>query len=179
MLKCRKIFGLSADTPTFYPRQTTDTNELIQMLKSSLASKKVAPHMDWWPVTWCIFRFVCSVQSKVFKYASFATQGDWKCTNCGDFELPPWICPCSHLSVFCLLQAITYFPERYFMFDNKLTFNFSRRRTSHTGTLASDAELGGLKTPDLCTHSLRMTPQPEADSDKYCGGLVHEHIEEH
>ncbi|CAI5742686.1 unnamed protein product [Peronospora destructor] len=53
-----QVFGLSATTPTFYPRQTTDTNEFIQMLKASLASKKVAPHMDWWP-------------------------GDWKCTNCG------------------------------------------------------------------------------------------------
>ncbi|KAE8980636.1 hypothetical protein PF011_g22356 [Phytophthora fragariae] len=52
-------FALSAHTPTFYPRQTTDTSELIQMLKVSLSSKKIAPHMDWWP-------------------------GDWKCTNCGN-----------------------------------------------------------------------------------------------
>uniref|UniRef100_A0AAV1VCB0 Uncharacterized protein n=1 Tax=Peronospora matthiolae TaxID=2874970 RepID=A0AAV1VCB0_9STRA len=56
-----QIFGLSATTPTFYPRQTADSNDLIQMLKSSL-TRKVAPHMDWWP-------------------------GDWKCTNCGNHVL--------------------------------------------------------------------------------------------
>ncbi|CAH0485124.1 unnamed protein product [Peronospora farinosa] len=28
-----QVFGLSATTPTFYPRQTTDTNELIQMVR--------------------------------------------------------------------------------------------------------------------------------------------------
>ncbi|KAG7377168.1 hypothetical protein PHYPSEUDO_012055 [Phytophthora pseudosyringae] len=64
VLDYSQIFGLSASTPTFYPRQTTDTNDLIQLLKASFASKKVAPHMDWWP-------------------------GDWKCTNCGNHVLIP------------------------------------------------------------------------------------------
>ncbi|CAI5708715.1 unnamed protein product [Hyaloperonospora brassicae] len=61
-----QIFGLSATTPTFYPRQAADSSDLIQMLKSSL-TKKVAPHMDWWP-------------------------GDWKCTNCEDL-FSPLVCP--------------------------------------------------------------------------------------
>ncbi|CAH0518185.1 unnamed protein product [Peronospora belbahrii] len=32
MLDYRQVFGLSAMTPTFYPRQSTDTNELMQMV---------------------------------------------------------------------------------------------------------------------------------------------------
>ncbi|KAL4160939.1 hypothetical protein PRNP1_001497 [Phytophthora ramorum] len=57
VLDYSQSFGLSANTPTFYPRQTTASTDLLQMLKTSLAPKKIAPHMDWWP-------------------------GDWKCTNC-------------------------------------------------------------------------------------------------
>ncbi|KAG2779482.1 hypothetical protein PC129_g20661 [Phytophthora cactorum] len=64
VLNHSQISGLSATTPTFYPRQTTETNDLIQLLKASLASKKIAPHMDWWP-------------------------GDWKCRNCGNHVLIP------------------------------------------------------------------------------------------
>ncbi|ETL47216.1 hypothetical protein L916_03017 [Phytophthora nicotianae] len=62
-----QMSSLSATTATFYPRQTTEPNDLIQLLKASLASKKVAPHMDWWP-------------------------GDWKCTNCGNHVLSPKAC---------------------------------------------------------------------------------------
>ncbi|KAF4031294.1 hypothetical protein GN244_ATG16873 [Phytophthora infestans] len=64
VLNHSQISGLSACTPTFYPCQMAKTNDLIQLLKASIASKKVAPHMDWWP-------------------------GDWKCTNCGNHVLSP------------------------------------------------------------------------------------------
>ncbi|CEG41076.1 uncharacterized protein PHALS_11245 [Plasmopara halstedii] len=54
--------GLSANTAIFHPRQTCETNELIQLVDVPFTSKKVAPHMDWWP-------------------------GDWRCTNCGNHVL--------------------------------------------------------------------------------------------
>ncbi|KAL3657817.1 hypothetical protein V7S43_017196 [Phytophthora oleae] len=64
-LQYSQLLGLSADTPTFYPRQT-DTNDVIRValglhsqLKASLTSKKVAPHMDWWPaITYCFLSVV-------------------------------------------------------------------------------------------------------------------------
>jgi hypothetical protein len=41
VLDYSQIFGLSADTPKFYPRQSTDTNEFLQMvwLRSSCSNR--------------------------------------------------------------------------------------------------------------------------------------------
>lgn len=81
-----ETFGLSANTPVFHPRPTTETNELIQLLSSSFTSKKVAPHMDWWPVTW-IFSVGLFVAILCVKCVRFVLQGDWKCTKCGNHVL--------------------------------------------------------------------------------------------
>ncbi|KAL7690045.1 hypothetical protein Plhal304r1_c013g0048721 [Plasmopara halstedii] len=67
--------GLSANTAIFHPRQTCETNELIQLVDVPFTSKKVAPHMDWWPVTWILllWSYYCNIVYSIFRTSRTGT----------------------------------------------------------------------------------------------------------
>ncbi|TDH70852.1 hypothetical protein CCR75_007176 [Bremia lactucae] len=79
-----KTLGLSADTPTFFPRQSTEMNEILQLV--TLASKKIAPHMDWWPTNPCEFVLMNEIWItgglEMYKLRTFLTE-----TRASDAEL--------------------------------------------------------------------------------------------